>query len=159
MIPESQFRVEFDPRVKKQLEEAKQKYQSAKLQGRTVFSTTGNEINSWQVVRDGFVVAPKALSDNQFALRILDETGDRRIVWDLLSPKETNEAKKKFDEYQLKGWRAYAIAKDGTRSHRIASFDETLQEVIFADSDVKQKLSAFVKNVSEVRMVPKTYPG
>jgi len=160
----NRFRVDFDPLNRKELEEAKSIYQKANQYGRVIYAPTEQkagllkQICSWLHVNNGFIVEAESENNHSFPLRILDETGDRRLVWDCRSNRETNEAAIKFDEYIQKGHKAYAINRNGKKNYRIIGFDPKLEEVIFIDNN-REKLTDFCKKVAEVRMVPKTRPG
>ena len=158
-ISPDRFQINFDPLSKKQLDEAKAIYIEAKSFNRAVYSHNMEILTSWKEVKDGFIVERRELPEDQFPLRILDESGDRRLVWDCRSSKETNEAAKKFEEYLAKGWKAYAINRHGKKNFRIMGFDSLYEEVIFEEKNTKEKLTDFCKKVSEVRMVPSTRPG
>ena len=164
-IAQSQFSIGFDPLNKKQAEEAKRIYQQARAENRQIFSDDfSQEFKSWAEIvngkHEGFIVETKSEGENTFPLRILDETGDRRLIWDLNSPLEMNEAQSKFLEFLDKGWKAYAINKRGEKSYRIFGFDPELQEIFIDEGKTnREKLSVFVKKVSEVRLTPKTRPG
>jgi hypothetical protein len=159
-LQKSRFYIGFDPLIKKQVEEAKKIYQQSRMENRVILNPSDfSEINSWGDVKDGFTVDAEQVAENTFAIRILDETGDRRLIWDLRSPKETNEAQQKFEEYLAKGWKAYAIDRKGKKSYRIMSFDAESQEVVFDEKSPREKLVGFIKKISEVRLNPPTYPG
>jgi len=159
-INQNRFSVNFDPLSKKQTEEAKAIYQQAKAENRIIYTPCmSQKITVWKEITDGFTVEREELDENQFPLRILDETGDRRLVWDCRSPRESNEAAQKFEEYLAKGWKAYAINRHGKKNFRIMGFDANYEEVIFEEKNARERLSTFCKTVSEVRMVPSTRPG
>lgn len=155
-----QQRIEFDPRNRKQTDEAKTKYIAAKADGRSVLHPeSGARIERWADVRDGFVVAEPETQPHELALRILDDTGDQRIVWDLRDKKQIEEAKRKFDELVSKGWKPYAIDRNGNKGRRIYAFDAVKEELIFDDKTTKVKLKDFASKFKRVEVLPKTTPG
>jgi len=63
-------------------------------------------------------------------LRILDSSGDRRLVWRKESDDEVKEAKKAFREALAKGALAYKVDNDGERSKQIREFDPEAEEIV-----------------------------
>jgi len=158
------MRCEWDTNNSKQTEHYKSLYQKAKAAGRQILSPNDNKpLPSFRevLIQGGFVVGETELTDSQFAMRLFNETGDTRLIWDSGRPKELAEAEKLFNEYVQKGWRAYAIGAQGKpTARRIFAFDAKLEEVFFDDKrTLKESLSAFVKSFKEIKMTPKTYPG
>ena len=114
--------------------------------------------------------------DNMF----IDDTGDRRLVWDLREQAQVLEASQLFSGYLDKGWRAYAIDAEGNKRRRIRSFNAEKEEILFEEltsneiltnfadkmkkdipkPEVKtSKLSRFVEAFKQTLLVPRTYPG
>jgi hypothetical protein len=171
--------VEFDPTVRRQLEEAKTKYREARLAGRTIADLSGREVRHFAEVVDGFKVLAVIPKAHEFAMRIFDETGDRRVIWNARDPSQVAEAARLFQDYVAKGWKAYTVTPDGVIARRIRAFDADSQEVVFDDTPVaqklqhftkaiparpaprtlRQKLTAFAESFKEVHLLPKTYPG
>lgn len=176
----STLRIEWDENNRKEIEEAKLSYQKARQQNRVITDLKGTPITVFKPELQGFLVQQVELQEGQIAVRILDETGDRRLIWDALDPKQLKEVAGLFTDYLKRGWRAYAVSADGKRKRRIHSFEEDSQEVLFEEISLEVKLDAFVKKVEtvkpevktvreqldafvakfrDVQMVPKTYPG
>lgn len=156
----SQLRVEFDPRKRKQVDEAKQRYIQARREGRAILrANDGVPVNSFADVGDGFIIAEAEVGEGCLAMHFIDDSGDQRIIWDLRDKKQVAEAAKKFNEYVAKGWKPYAIDRKGKRGRRIFGFDAHEEEVIFEDKTTKEKLVDFVKKFAEVKVLPRTYPG
>lgn len=156
----SQIRVEFNPLNLRQIDEAKKKYIDARRQGRIVTDLRGNRVDSFRAVTDGFLIRGYELAENEFAVRFFDETGDRRIVWNASDPAQIGEAKKEFDKYVDKGWKPYAINRDGSMGKRIRGFDAEAQEIIFDEKGgIRDKLKDFAAKFKEVKMMPRTFPG
>lgn len=174
--------IPFDPKARKQVEEVKALYMKMKREGRQVVNKLGARIDRFQDVIDN--EALEVLASNQddlnaVGLRILDETGDRRIVWQANDPDQVKEAAALYNEYIAKGWKAYAVHRRDSklRGLRIVGFSEDLEEIIFDDSmtadkmkgfangfreagkTIRQRLDQFAEVFSEVKMLPKTYPG
>lgn len=160
LIHNSNVQVLFDPRKMKEVDEAKKKYIEARNQNRRIVDLSGEPISVFKGSLGGFVIKEVELSENQFAVRILDETGDRRLIWDSRNPDEIREAKTEFDKYIAKGWKAYAIDRNGKMGKRIRGFDAENEEIIFDETaGIREKLKGFSQKFKEVKMVPRTYPG
>src|SRR5271154_2354929 len=105
------MRCEWDTNNSKQTERYKKLYQSALSSGRKILSPDDGKttLSSFREVleRGGFVVGSTELTETQFAMRLFNQTGDTRLIWDSGRPKEVAEAAKLFNEYIEKGWRAY----------------------------------------------------
>jgi hypothetical protein len=178
----SALRVEWDDDNKKEIEEAKRVYQKAKTQGRRIVLADDESkvVEFFRPTLKGFVVKETELLDGQFSFRIIDDTGDRRLVWDLREQAQVLEASKLFSEYLDKGWRAYAIDAEGNKRRRIRSFNAEKEEILFEEltsseiltnfadkmkKDIPKpelkasKLARFVEAFKQTLMVPRTYPG
>jgi len=159
------MRVEWDTKNQKQTEKYKDFYRKALGAGRKILSPGDGKtlLGSFREVLEhgGFLVGEPELTESQFAMRLFNETGDTRLIWDSGRPKEVQEAARLFEEYLAKGWRAYAIDPKGNKtSRRIYGFSSTLEEVFIDDTKTtKERLSTFVKSFKEIKMTPKTYPG
>lgn len=159
----NKLRFEWDRKDRKQIEEAKTFYRQAKADGRRVVDQDGNPVTVFRSDLEALVVIGTELEANQFAVHVLDKTGDRRLIWNANHDDEVKEASKLFDEYIKKGWKAYGTRPDGTKSRRIRFFDPIAQEIFFEDkpdkSSIGTKLREFVATFKEVKMIPKSRPG
>jgi hypothetical protein len=93
------------------------------------------------------VMVPPQKDENMGVMRVLDESGDSRIVWDRRDKNQVKEAFSKFRDFITKGYRAYVVRSDGTRGSRLDEFDPLLEEVMVG------------KRPEEIVMVPATVPG
>lgn len=178
----SALRVEWDENNKKEIEDAKRVYQKAKAQGRRVVSAEDESkvIEFFRPALGGIVIQEKELQDGQFSFRIIDETGDQRLIWDLRDQRQVIEAADLFNKYIDKGWRAYAVDDEGCKRRRIRAFDIEKEEILFEElttSEItksfadkmkddlppveqkRSKLDKFVDAFQQTLMVPRTYPG
>lgn len=173
------LRVEFDPCVRKEVEEAKRIYQKAKREGRIILSLGLRAVRHFGECVEGFVVQATAVRLHEFAMRIFDESGDRRVIWDARDPAQIAEAARLFQSYLDRGWKAYTVEPDGTLAHRIRHFDADTEEIVYDDTPTqaklhalaaaiparpapatsRQRLAAFVEACREVHLLPATYPG
>lgn len=180
MLNNSAMRIEWDDSDKKQVEEAKKHYQSARKAGRLIVDMDDKVIEHFKSNLCGFIIKQTELKDFEFAVRVFDETGDRRIIWDMTDPNQVKDAAKLFNEYIAKGWRAYAIDVTGESKRRIHKFDLEKEEVLFEEKSVSQvikdfvsavkseikdiplkseKINNFTKKFKDTKLLPKTYPG
>jgi len=179
----SALRIEWDTDNKKEIEEAKAYYRKAKTEGRIVTDVENNVIEFFKPSLGGIVIKETELKEHEFSVRVYDETGDRRLIWDSSDPKQVKEAMKLFNDYISRGWRAYATCEKGVTRRRIHEFDIEHEEVSFEEKPFKmiskefvesikktskvEKIelrkkdffSAFIKHFKKVELVPKTYPG
>lgn len=67
-------------------------------------------------------------------LAVMDrEKGDHTIGWDPNSPDEIEQAQATFDSLKAKGFLAYKVTKEGTKTgEQIKKFDPTLERIILA---------------------------
>lgn len=171
-VSDSDFEVSWDSNSLKQADEAKSIYQQMRLTQRRIIDENDKSVQSFREVASFgfFKVLAAVLNDDELAFRILDNTGDQRLIWNLKNPNQVAEAKERFEKHIKSGGRAYAIFRDGSKAHRIKSFLEEREEVILEDKtpsgskapkvvEVKSVLRDFVKRIYEVKLVPKTYPG
>lgn len=186
-LPLSLLDVTFDVRNRKEIEHAKSLYQLAKRAKRHVV-IDGKDAESFRECAAGhFTIEALGHRDlGQCSLQIFDETGDRRIMWRPDRPGEVKDAAKLFKEYLAKGWKAYAIHRldPHQKGVRVYEFDPDLDEVVFDDRTlmdklknfdnlitirassagdqkvgIKERLKKFVERFDEVKLLPKTYPG
>ena len=176
------LRVEWDDADKKQIEDVKKIYQYARQKNRTITDINGNVLDAFHPSLKGFIIKQVELKDSEFAVRVLDETGDRRLIWDSDDPQQVAEAIKLFDDYLSRGWRAYSVNHDGTKRRRILGFNQDTLEVLFIEktneeiiknfSEQMQKensedltktksetIKKFVASYRDSKLVPRTYPG
>jgi hypothetical protein len=63
-------------------------------------------------------------------LKVMDHTGDLKIVWDSSKKDEVDAAKASFDKMIAKGYSAFASKKNGEPGTRIAEFDPEAEAII-----------------------------
>lgn len=187
-LPLSLMDVSFDLKSKREIEYAKSLYQMAKRSKRHIV-VNGKDAESFRDCAGGqFTIEALGHRDlGQCSIHIFDATGDRRIMWRPDRPDEVKDAAKLFKEYLAKGWKAYAVHRvdPHQRGLRVYDFDPDLDEVVFDDrtlldklknfdkiitagkttntgeakTTIRQKLQKFVESFDEVKLLPKTYPG
>ena len=175
----------WDTANKKQIDDAKMHYRNARQEGRIVASLDHINIEHFDPNSGGFIIKQTELAETEFAMRILDETGDRRLIWNASDPDQVKECVALFDEYVSKGWRCYSIDASGNTRRRIHRFDIEKEEVFFEEKtseeiignfaeivkkekaeeskkkDVlkSEKILNFIKSFKNTKLIPRTYPG
>ena len=159
MLSPHNLRIEWDPRNKKEIEEAKKKYQEAKLENREIVLDDGTPVMCFKPEYASLLIKSQRLDESQFEMRMFDETGDRLVMFDSRNIDEIKNASKLFEEYIKKGWRAYAIGEKGKKTQRLFKFDADAQEIHFDEKGTKERLQNFVKSFKQVQLTPKTRAG
>jgi hypothetical protein len=90
---------------------------------------------------------PPVKSEHEGVMRVLDESGDSRVVWDRRDKNQVREAFAKFKDFLVRGYRAYVTRSDGSRGSRLDEFDPLLEEILVG------------ARPEEIVMVPATVPG
>lgn len=154
---------EWDQNNRKEVEQGKALFRQAKYfeKRKVVAIDSEEELEHFHPNLEGIKVMPSERTATQLAIRIHDETGDQRLIWDSRYPAEIEEASERFYNYIEKGWKAYAVRPDGKNGKRIFHFDPKVEEVYFDEKkeSLGMKLKKFIEDFGEVVMLPKTYPG
>lgn len=157
----NRIEVSWDRNSRKSIEFAKSIYRTARNLGRKIVNVNNEEISNFSPDIELIYVEPIEVSLNQFSVRVLDETGDRRIIWDSSSKAQVEEAKLKFKQYIDAGCRIYAVSPNGKKGARIMDFSDNLEEVYVEEDrkSIKEKFEDFVKKFKSIEVLPKTFPG
>ena len=65
-------------------------------------------------------------------LRILDKSGDTKILWDSAQDDEVDAARRTFDDLKKKGYLAYSVDKKGNKGEVIKKFDPDAEKIIMS---------------------------
>ena len=65
-------------------------------------------------------------------LRIIDNTGDTKLIWNKENEDEVENAERTFDDLKAKGFGAYAVKESGKKGSIIYSFDPDAEKIIMA---------------------------
>lgn len=65
-------------------------------------------------------------------MRVIDDTGDTKIMWDRSREPEVDNARDTFNKMKKKGYKAYSVKKDGTPGEIIEEFDPEAEKIIMA---------------------------
>lgn len=114
----------FDPQSKEQTNEARDE--------RDILMSNG-----WVLNKQGtgfFKLIPPVQPANKGVLRILTGNGDDLVVWDRNVLEEIREAKRQFDDYIKRGYKAFAMKLRGEKGVRLDQFDQSLEQIILTPS-------------------------
>lgn len=128
-------RVVWDSTRLKEIDEAKSLIMRYKKQGYEIQLPDGTVMERFNPRLEEVVVKAKKVLKN--VLKILNEKGDERIVWDKENGPEAMEAKKKFNEYLDKGYKAYSVDHAGNKKMRIEEFDVDAEEILMIPETVR----------------------
>jgi len=119
MLHNAEILVAFDPDNIRNIDDAKKKYIEARNEGRSIIDVKGVELKTFPLDVGEFWIKSTRIKEGHVAMRIFDDTGDQRLIWNFNDPAQIKEAADKFDKFVKKGWKPYAIGHDGKRSQRI----------------------------------------
>lgn len=63
-------------------------------------------------------------------MRVLDESGDLKIIWDSDKPDEVKLARDTFDKMKAKGYSAFSVKKSGEPGRTLDKFDADIEAMI-----------------------------
>jgi hypothetical protein len=63
-------------------------------------------------------------------LRILDETGDTKLIWDKQKPDEIEVAEEMFEKLKAKGYKGFRVDEKGEKSGEMKKFETKAEKVI-----------------------------
>jgi len=176
----SAIRVEWNDSNLKEIEDAKKIYMDANKSHRKLTLLDGSPMENFRSYYKGFIIKEVELKSTEFSMRIFDETGDRRLIWNMADQDQVKDASELFNEYVGKGWKAYAVDAEGKRGRRIYEWNYESQELLVDDRSVadkiknfatkfkgdeaprktkREKLSNFTDKFKQVKLLPKTFPG
>ncbi len=65
-------------------------------------------------------------------LRVLDATGDTKLIWNPNNTDEVENAKRTFNDLRSKGYLAYKVTEGGAKGEVIREFDANAEKIILA---------------------------
>ncbi len=63
-------------------------------------------------------------------MRVVNTTGDTKIIWDAANPDEVAAAKTQYDSLVGKGFKAFSVGKAGKEDELLTAFDKDLERII-----------------------------
>ena len=76
------------------------------------------------------VVVGRMEEEPEHLMRVIDETGDSKLIWDSANEAEVEAARKLFNELKGKRYKAFSVKKDGEPGSVITSFDPNAEKII-----------------------------
>lgn len=64
-------------------------------------------------------------------IRVLDKTGDTKVIWDKENEIEVEVAEDQFYSLLEKGFKAFKVKKDGTAGQSVKTFNSNEEKYIF----------------------------
>ena len=65
-------------------------------------------------------------------MRVIDNTGDSKIIWDKDNPDEIEAARETFKKLTKKGYMAYSVKSKGEKGELLTEFDPKAEKIILA---------------------------
>ena len=129
-------RITWDRARLKEIDEAKTMILKYRRMGYPVLKEDGTEMERFDPSLEEVLIKAQRIMGKK-TLKILNEHGDERLVWDMNNGREAKEAKKKFLDYINKGYKAYSVDTEGTKNRRISEFDVEAEEILMVPPTVK----------------------
>ena len=128
-------RLVWDSKNLKQIDEAKSKIRQYRAKGYQIVKADGSPLIRFHPSIEEVIV--KFKKTTQRMMKILNNTGDDRIIWDKDDGQEAKEAKAKFEELIKKGYKAYSVDVNGQKNRRIEEFDVDAEEILMIPPTAK----------------------
>jgi len=129
-------RITWDRARLKEIDEAKVMILKYKRMGYPVLKEDGTEMERFDPFLEEVLIKAQRIMGKK-TLKILNEHGDERLVWDMNNGREAKEAKKKFLDYISKGYKAYSVDAEGRKNRRIEEYDVEAEEILMVPPTVK----------------------
>jgi hypothetical protein len=136
-------RVVWDAKKKNEVEEAKQRIIAFKNRGFKIIhvnETTGEPMHDkpMQFFRPWYeevvILAERTFTN---IMKILTEKGDERLTWNRDNGLEAMDAKKKFEEWIKKDFKAFSVDVKGKKKKEIFEFDVEAEEILMVPPTYK----------------------
>jgi hypothetical protein len=72
------------------------------------------------------------LPSGQHVMRVIDRTGDTKVIWSDDNPDEVENARRTFNDLRKKGYTAYAVGAKGAKGEVVREFDPSAEKLILA---------------------------
>jgi hypothetical protein len=128
-------RIVWDSKNKRQVEEAKKQIIAFKNSGYKIILADGKPMQFFRPYLEEVVV----LAERAFTsiMKILTEKGDERLTWNRDNGLEAMDAKKKFEEWIKKGYKAFSVDVKGKKKKEIFEFDVEAEEILMVPPTYK----------------------
>ncbi len=130
-------RIMWDKTHLKQIDQAKTMFMRYKRQGYQFTNESKTAIiERFNPALEEIVVLAKKVT-KKHEMKILNQKGDERIVWDKDDGIEAKQAKERFNQLLKDGWKAYSVDRDGKRNRKIVEFDVDAEEILMVPKTAK----------------------
>jgi hypothetical protein len=124
-------RLVWDARKLKEIDEVKKEYREYKAKGYLILKADGTPLDRFLPALEEIVIKAKMIGQlGQKVMRILNEKGDERLVWDKENGHQAKEAKAKFEEFIKKNYMAFSVDSQGKKNRKIEEFDIDAEEIL-----------------------------
>jgi chlorite dismutase len=123
------LRLIWDSKKLKEVDEAKAEYRKYRAQGYEIQKPDGTIIDRFMPYLEELIVKAKKIC-NLHVMKILNDKGDERLVWDKENGKQAKEAKVKFEELLGKKYMAFSVDTQGNKNRKIEEFDVDAEEIL-----------------------------
>jgi len=119
----------------KEIDEAKKTYIKFKKLGYIITKIDGTILEKFSASLEEFIV--KAQKTTKKVMKILNDKGDERVVWEKENGKQAKEAKSRFLKLIKDGYKAYSVDRKGEKNRRIEEFDIDAEEILMVPVTAK----------------------
>jgi len=130
------LRVVWNSNHLKQIDEAKAKVIHYLKKGYQIVTVSGEKVEKFRPALEEVIIKAEKIVGKR-VLKILNEKGDERLVWNKDNGKEAMDAKKKFLEFVKKGHTAYSLDATGQKKRKITEFDVDSEEILMVPETAK----------------------
>lgn len=123
------LRLVWDSNKLKEIDEAKAEYRKYRAQGYEIQKPDGTILDRFMPYLEELIVKTKK-TYNHHVMKILNDKGDERLVWDKENGKQAKEAKAKFEELLGKKHMAFSVDRQGNKNRKIEEFDVDAEEIL-----------------------------
>lgn len=80
----------------------------------------------------GREIGRRAIGERINQMRVMDKSGDTRVIWDPDNEDEVAQARKTFDDLRSKRFVAFRVGEGGRKGEQIREFDASAEKLILA---------------------------
>ena len=122
-------RLIWDSKNLKEIDEAKTEYRKYQAQGYEIQKPDGTVVDKFMPYIEELIIKAKKIYSHHI-MKILNDKGDERLVWDKENGKQAKEAKAKFEELLGKKYTAFSVDTQGNKNQKIEEFDVDAEEIL-----------------------------
>lgn len=78
----------------------------------------------------GHEIGRRAIGERINEMRVMDGSGDTRIIWDPANEDEVAQARKTFDDLKAKRFVGFKVGQGGKKGEQVAEFDPAAEKLI-----------------------------